>query len=64
MCKYRHFIGYPHFTRDARANEMIAFAHLSPEDVQIVERVDFVKKNEGNVGGKQQEGVNGKKNAC
>ena len=27
VCKYRHCIGCPHFTRDARANEKPVFAH-------------------------------------
>ena len=59
----RHFIGCPHFKSESEvraANEMPAFAHTSllllPVDVQIVEKVDFVKKRR-EYRGKLQRGV-------
>ena len=63
LCTCRHFIGCPHFTRDARANGMPAFAHLLPVNVQIAEMVvDFVKITDGNIGISSKEALIFKEN--
>ena len=49
VCKCRHFIGCPNFTFTFEGSQWNAC--MLPVDVQIVERVHFVKKKpEGNIG--------------